>query len=77
MEEGLTEVKDRGRKVKKDLKKAQNEVREDVKDSVKQKKDSNLKFGIFGLRSKIYLCSDCVYDRGGYCFLSVCRGWTE
>ena len=56
MEEGLTEVKDRGRKVKKDLKKAQNEVREDVKDSVKQKKDSNLKFGIFGLRSKIYLC---------------------
>ena len=56
MEESLTEVKDRGRKVKKDLKKAQNEVREDVKDSVKQKKDSNLKFGIFGLRSKIYLC---------------------
>ena len=56
MEEGLTEVKDRGRKVRKDLKKAQNEVREDVKDSVKQKKDSNLKFGIFGLRSKIYLC---------------------
>ena len=49
-------MKDRGRKVKKDLKKAQNEVREDVKDSVKQKKDSNLKFGIFGLRSKIYLC---------------------
>ena len=56
MEEGLTEVMDRGRKVKKDLKKAQNEVREDVKDTVKQKKDSNLKFGIFGLRSKIYLC---------------------
>ena len=56
MEECLTEVMDRGRKVKKDLKKAQNEVREDVKDSVKQKKDSNLKFGIFGLRSKIYLC---------------------
>lgn len=56
MEEGLTEVKERGRKVKKDLKKAQNEVREDVKDTVKQKKDSNLKFGIFGLRSKIYLC---------------------
>ena len=56
MEEGLTEVKARGRKVKKDLEKAQNEVREDVKDTVKQKKDSNLKFGIFGLRSKIYLC---------------------
>ncbi len=31
------------------------EVFEDVKDTVKQKK-SNLKFSIFGLRSKIYLC---------------------
>jgi len=56
VEEGLTEVKAKGKKVKKDLEKAQNEVREDVKDTVKQKKDSNLKFGIFGLRSKIYLC---------------------
>lgn len=56
VEEGLNEVKAKGEKVKKDLEKAQNEVREDVKDSVKQKKDSNLKFGIFGLRSKIYLC---------------------
>lgn len=56
VEEGLTEVKAKGKKIKNDLEKAQKEVHEDVKDSVRQKKDSNLKFGIFGLRSKIYLC---------------------
>ncbi len=56
VEEGLTEEKDKGKKVKNDSEKVQNEVRENRKDSIDQKKDSNLKSGIFSLRSKIYLC---------------------
>ncbi len=56
VEESLTEEKDKGKKVKNDSEKVQNEVRENRKDSIDQKKDSNLKSGIFSLRSKIYLC---------------------
>lgn len=56
MDENLSQVKEKGKKVKKDIEKAKSDVQEDMKDTVKQKKESNLKFGIFGLRSKIYLC---------------------
>lgn len=60
IEEDLAQVKEMREQVHDDIAKAAGEVkaevRNDVKDSIKQKKDSNLWLGIFGLRSKIYVC---------------------
>lgn len=60
IEEDLAQVKEMREQVHDDIAKAAEEVkaevRDDVKDSIKQKKDSNLWLGIFGLRSKIYVC---------------------
>lgn len=60
IEEDLAQVKEMREQVHEDITKAAEEVkaevRDDVKDSIKQKKDSNLWLGIFGLRSKIYVC---------------------
>lgn len=60
IEEDLAQVKEMREQVHDDITKAAEEikaeVRDDVKDSIRQKKDSNLWLGIFGLRSKIYVC---------------------
>lgn len=60
IEEDLAQVKEMREQVHEDITKAAEEVkaevRDDVKDSIRQKKDSNLWLGIFGLRSKIYVC---------------------